>query len=354
MGARGPRGAVTVSVVIPARDAAATLPLLLRALRAQTATVLEVVVVDDGSRDDTAAVAASLGATVVRMDRNRGPGPARNAGVAQSRGAVIAFTDADCVPPPDWIARSLAFMARHAARVTTSGYLGPVDGDVASWFQHWEKRAREPFAPLEICATNGHSLAIERALYLEAGGMPDLRTSEDFLFGRKLARITAVRFDPDNGVLHRFRPGLAGYLRQKVLFAQNSVRAAHAVPRAPTRLATFSPPRVAAELATTATGLALLAAGAWHPTAALGACALLGLRALPFLVFLARRRGADRAQVPPWLFVGSPALLVLRDVATMVGVARGLVLVRFGEPVRVDPMRDDHDGGSTQAGYGSS
>lgn len=71
----------------------------------------EFILVDDGSRDSTAAVAqAALDKTVLNyklLSRDRaasyGPGPARNDGLALARGRIIAFTDADCVPDQDWL-----------------------------------------------------------------------------------------------------------------------------------------------------------------------------------------------------------------------------------------------------------
>lgn len=84
-----------VSVVIPARDAAATLARAVRSVREQDYAAVEVLVVDDASRDATASIAGSLGARLIRLDRPQGAAAARNAGIAQARGGLIAFQDAD-------------------------------------------------------------------------------------------------------------------------------------------------------------------------------------------------------------------------------------------------------------------
>ncbi len=99
-----------VSVIIPARDSAATLERTLAGLRAQTLEAeFEIVVVDDGSRDRTAEIALSHGRQVrlVQNPRSLGPGGARNRGVEVARAPVLAFTDADCFPTPDWLAAGL-------------------------------------------------------------------------------------------------------------------------------------------------------------------------------------------------------------------------------------------------------
>lgn len=91
-------GAATVAVVVPARDAAATLPATLDALAVQTAWPAAVVVVDDGSADDTAAVARAMGALVVQHPINLGQGAALQTGIdfAMRRGAQYMVTfDAD-------------------------------------------------------------------------------------------------------------------------------------------------------------------------------------------------------------------------------------------------------------------
>ena len=105
----------SVSVIIPARDAAPTLQRTLTALRAQEfEDEFEVVVVDDGSRDQTAAIAEGHAPFVrlIRNERSEGPGAARNRGVRAARAPVLAFTDADCFPTPHWLARGVEAIAR--------------------------------------------------------------------------------------------------------------------------------------------------------------------------------------------------------------------------------------------------
>jgi GT2 family glycosyltransferase len=97
-----------VSVIIPVRNGAASLPPLLRSLREQTLAGdrFELIVVDNDSSDGTAEVAAAHGATVVSepiANRSR----ARNRGAQAARADLFAFTDADCVAHPNWLAALL-------------------------------------------------------------------------------------------------------------------------------------------------------------------------------------------------------------------------------------------------------
>jgi glycosyltransferase involved in cell wall biosynthesis len=94
-----------VSVIVAARNAAATLPRCLASLCALDYPNVEILLVDDGSTDETVAIARAAGVGVWDSPRP-GPSAARNAGIRQATHDIVAFTDADCVVPPHWL-RSL-------------------------------------------------------------------------------------------------------------------------------------------------------------------------------------------------------------------------------------------------------
>ena len=102
-----------VSVIVPVFDDAERLASCLSALQAQTYPTdrYEVVVVDNGSREDLGAVVAGFqGFGFVREDRV-GSYAARNKGIEASKGEVLAFTDADCLPDPGWIEAGVRALA---------------------------------------------------------------------------------------------------------------------------------------------------------------------------------------------------------------------------------------------------
>ena len=92
----------TLSVVIPVKDDAALLDRCLRALATQTRAADEIVVVDNGSADDSAGVARRHGAVVID-EPSTGIPAASAAGYDSASGEIIARLDADCVPSPDWL-----------------------------------------------------------------------------------------------------------------------------------------------------------------------------------------------------------------------------------------------------------
>lgn len=208
-----------VSVVIPARDAAATLAAALRAVAAQRFDgTHEVVVVDDRSRDDTAAIARAAGARVLHTSGTTGPSEARNLGVRAAAAPLVAFTDADCEPHPEWLARGTARLRGGAGLV--QGPILPAPGVPVGPFDR-TVRVEGP-SPLFETA----NLLVTREAFERAGGFrhhaelpgPGLRGGpgeksfgEDALFGWAARRAgAAVAFEPGAVVYHAVLPRTAG------------------------------------------------------------------------------------------------------------------------------------------------
>lgn len=122
-----------VSVVIPALNDSTMLAVCLRALEAQTRVADEIVVVDNGSTDDTAEVARAAGARVV-PEPVRGIFPATATGFDAASGDLLARLDADSVPPSDWLERVVSEFEANPALAALSG---PGDFYGSSRFVHW-------------------------------------------------------------------------------------------------------------------------------------------------------------------------------------------------------------------------
>lgn len=122
-----PGGAPRFSVVIPAYNEAGYLEATLESLRQQDFTgSYEVIVVDNNSTDDTATVAAGLGATVVPEPR-AGVCWARQRGTLAARGEIVVSTDADTVHPRDWLTRLDARFRNHPEAIAVAGPCRYVD-----------------------------------------------------------------------------------------------------------------------------------------------------------------------------------------------------------------------------------
>lgn len=105
----------TISVVIPAYNSAGRIEATLESVLAQTAEILEIIVVNDGSTDNTSEVAENY-STLVRVIRqeNAGPSAARNRGIAECKGDWIAFLDDDDLWHPDKLAQQLQILVVHS------------------------------------------------------------------------------------------------------------------------------------------------------------------------------------------------------------------------------------------------
>jgi peptidoglycan/xylan/chitin deacetylase (PgdA/CDA1 family) len=195
---------MTLSVVIPACNAAETLARTLDSLLAQTRSSWQAIIVDDGSTDNTRGVAA----TYVSRDRRfsllvhdgspTGVSAARNRGIVAATGRWLLFLDSDDTVEPAFVARMIgrlesvpgakvAFCSSQV--VSTTGRLGPIKFPAEVGRAPFETFAR--YSPLVI-----HGAVFDRALVVEQGGFDvSLRTYEDLDFLQRITR-TGVTFLP--------------------------------------------------------------------------------------------------------------------------------------------------------------
>ena len=201
------RGGSRVTVVVCSLNGEATLGRTLEALAAQTvADVMDVLVVDDGSTDDTALVASRHGARVVQHGDNRGLAAARNTGWRAAGTPLVAFTDDDCRPSPDWVELMLDGIDRHP---TASAVGGAVRGSGDETFMLRYLQRSNPLAPLEATLLQDDGLVHRLALYLRRSASPSVPTGErpvsSIVGASMLFRVDAL--DRHEGFDARFRFG---------------------------------------------------------------------------------------------------------------------------------------------------
>lgn len=190
-----------VSVVIPAYNAARTLPAAIESALNQTYRPAQIIVIDDGSADDTAAAVGQFGDKVeyVRTP-NRGPAPARNTGIERARGELVAFLDADDLWLPAKLERQVQALAAHpeAGAVQCGAIfvdhalhvkeirLCPLDGDVLWDVSHFRN------LPAFLS-----TLVVHRRCLATVGPFDSSLKGEDWDMAIRLARFCGMISLPD-------------------------------------------------------------------------------------------------------------------------------------------------------------
>jgi glycosyltransferase involved in cell wall biosynthesis len=140
-----------VSVIIPSYNRADCVSRAIDSVLSQTYRDFEIIVVDDGSSDNTRDVVTAYGDPVRYVfQQNQGPGAARNHGIRVAAGTYLGFLDSDDVWMPTFLARTVAALDEHpeAGVVTTAIYLGPEDRKVPGHMEGIETGLWEPSSDL--------------------------------------------------------------------------------------------------------------------------------------------------------------------------------------------------------------
>jgi len=170
------------TVIIPALNASQTLNACLSALASEGVPSFNtaLVVVDDGSGDETAAVAVRACATVIKGPEN-GPAGARNAGMRAASTDVVVFLDADTVPVKGWLSEMVSPLHDPGVVAVKGRYRTEQRAPLARFTQlelEWKYERLAHATRVDYVDTG--TAAFRRRALIEAGGFDEtLRTSED-------------------------------------------------------------------------------------------------------------------------------------------------------------------------------
>jgi glycosyltransferase involved in cell wall biosynthesis len=191
-----------ISVIIPAKNEARSIGRCIQSLFASACqnVTMEVIVVDNGSMDDTVKIAEELGAKVfVRKDLHISG--LRNYGVAHASFNIIAFIDADCEAVPGWIDNAVSTLTKDSTIGIVGDYyqLPGMPGWIESaYFSSLPRRIRE------VNFLSGGNMVMSKETFLKVGGFDERNiTAEDYVLCLKVRsegyRILA---DPNVAVVH--------------------------------------------------------------------------------------------------------------------------------------------------------
>ncbi|MFN2190312.1 MAG: sugar transferase [Candidatus Promineifilaceae bacterium] len=208
-----------ISVIIPAHNAAHCIGDCIKAVANQSVdgVLYEIIVVDDGSDDGTVSIAENAGANVLRQPR-RWPAAARNLGLEHAKGDIVCFTDADCVPKPDWIEELLKPFSDDEIIGAKGTYATRQKSLTARFVQHeYEDKYDRLKKQSTIDFIDTHSAAYRKEILLANDGF-DARFNyleDQELSFRLSARGYKMLFQPNATVYHLHSSTLGQYVRKK-------------------------------------------------------------------------------------------------------------------------------------------
>lgn len=194
-----------LSVIVPAYNAGGTLAACLDAIFAQVTDDVEVLVVDDGSNDDTLQVARRYPAALLALPSNRGPSGARNHGVAHARGRLLFFVDADVALGAGALAQGRALIEQPGVDAVIGSYDNePTVRTLVSQFKNLAHHHFHQRSGPDATTLFGACSLIRRDLFLAVGGFDEqCRSLEDVELGYRLtAHGARIRLEPRLQVKH--------------------------------------------------------------------------------------------------------------------------------------------------------
>lgn len=336
------RTASLISVVVPAYNAEKSIAGCLTALLEQKPVGVnyEIIVVNDGSVDRTAAVATQLNVRVLSQP-HQGPAVARNTGAAAAQGEILLFIDADCTATPEWLQEMvLPFNEREVAGV--KGAYRTLQRSIAARFAQieFEERYRRLQQRPCIDFVDTYSAGFRREAFEAAGGFDPgfpVANHEDVDLSYRLDHLGyQLRFNPKAIVYHSHPDTIGKYLRVKFWRGYWRLVVYRRFPRK-AAADSYTPQTLKAQvLLVYLIGIGLLFGGIdarwlWVPLSLIGVgCVTMG----SFL----------QAAVRKDIVVGclSPALLWLRAMAIAAGMAWAIIGLLLRKPMfRMRGLRTD-------------
>ena len=310
----------SISVIIACRNAARFLDKCLGSVTSLDYPEYEVILVDDDSIDNSIKIAEKYGVKIVRLDRSRGPGIARNRGVAVSKGEMLAFTDSDCTVEPDWLQNIAAiFEENDNICAVTGGYNRPISGNFIQYFMYYDLLAKHLDIGESVEGGTTANFACPKEIFLKTNGFAPY-INEDMELAYELVKLTGkkVFWMRGNGVNHYFRDTVSGYLWQQYSFSAAVVETYFRYPGMLFSRQSFNTGSIVAEMLFAVLFLFLALASFFSRIFIPAAAGCL------FVILAINRRCIKLVQKEGLLFVvKSAGMILLRDMVQAAGCLKG-------------------------------
>lgn len=200
----------SVTVIVPAYNAGLYLQATLESIQSQTQRPEQIIVIDDGSTDDTAAIAENMGAMLVQQDR-KGPGAARNRGINLADTELIAFCDADDYYHPDKLKHAIEELASNGSDcITTDAWV--VRGDQVGGRKNEHRDVPSKLTLKNLLTSNPivcSTVVAQRQALLQAGcfdDSKDLVATEDYDLWLRMASKQPIQYVSEPLTFYRVHP----------------------------------------------------------------------------------------------------------------------------------------------------
>lgn len=226
--------APVISVIVPSYNSEKTIAVCLQALLQQDCSVPFEIILVDSSSDRTPDIVREQFPAIrfFHLKEKTLPGLARNHGLAQARGEIIALTDSDCIVPREWL------QTIHTAHTGEYHVIGGGVRNAFPWhpisiaeffleFREFSVHSRR--REIDILPTN--NLSVRREIFERFGVFSDLRASEDVVFIHQLRKHgVKVLFEPRIYIRHMNRRAWAPFLRNQNILGKHSALARRLFP----------------------------------------------------------------------------------------------------------------------------
>lgn len=222
---------MTISVIIPAYNATATVFKCLEALEDQILKPDEVIIVDDGSKDGLENKINKIRShikfkkLILLKQNHKGVSVARNLGAKKSHGEVLVFIDSDCVPKVNWLKKIITPFSDKQIGAVGGGYSEGIDQSFWQKFSYEELFFRRRNRKGRVKTLLSNNMAIRKDVFWEVDGFSKkYPVCEDMLISYKISRKYKIIWLRNNGVKHHFKKNLKDFLKHQYFFGKESTK----------------------------------------------------------------------------------------------------------------------------------
>lgn len=220
---------IDISVVVPFYNAEKYIEKCAEALLTQSypTTRYEIIMVDNNSTDRSVDLIKKYPRIKLLSQQKQGSYAARNQGVAASKGTILAFTDADCVPSSDWLQKTRAALRFPDVEIIQGGRLYGVESPALSMLAAYEaERAAYTFSGESSGLYYGYTnnMAVRRSLFDRCGPFLEITRGADSIFVNKVIEdcsCKVIRHVPDARIRHLEITSVWNYLRKRVIHGRS-------------------------------------------------------------------------------------------------------------------------------------